>query len=53
VDGLDVAKYVWITLRMAHEGSKPVRKGKIEMLGGNSIGLSCLMMNHLKTCLID
>jgi hypothetical protein len=34
VDGLDVAKYVWTTLRIAHEGSKPVRKAKIEMLEG-------------------
>jgi hypothetical protein len=34
VDGLDVTKYVWTTLRMAHEGSKPVRKTKIEMLEG-------------------
>jgi hypothetical protein len=34
VDGLDVAKDVWTTLRMAHEGSKPVRKVKVEMLEG-------------------
>jgi hypothetical protein len=34
VDGLDVAKEVWMTLRMAHEGSKPVRKAKVEMLEG-------------------
>jgi hypothetical protein len=34
VDGLDVAKDVWDTLRMAHEGSKPVRMAKIEMLEG-------------------
>jgi hypothetical protein len=34
VDGLDVAKDVWTTPRMAHEGSKPVRKAKIEMLEG-------------------
>jgi hypothetical protein len=34
VDGLDVAKDVWTTLRMAHEGSKPVRKAKVEMLEG-------------------
>jgi hypothetical protein len=32
VDGLDEAKKVWITLWMAHEGSKPVRKTKIDML---------------------
>jgi hypothetical protein len=32
VYGLDEAKEVWTTLRMAHEGSKPVRKTKIEML---------------------
>jgi hypothetical protein len=31
---LDVAKDVWTTLRMTHEGSKPVRKVKIEMLEG-------------------
>jgi hypothetical protein len=34
VDGLDVAKDVWTTLQMAHEGSKPVRMSKIEMLEG-------------------
>jgi hypothetical protein len=34
VDGLDVAKDIWATLRMAHEGSKPMRKAKVEMLEG-------------------
>jgi hypothetical protein len=34
VDGLDVAKDVWNTLRMAHEGSRLVRKAKVEMLEG-------------------
>jgi hypothetical protein len=34
IDGLNVAKDVWTTLQMAHEGSKPVRKTKIEMLEG-------------------
>jgi hypothetical protein len=34
IDALDVANDVWITLRMAHEGSKPVRKAKVEMLEG-------------------
>jgi phosphoribosylaminoimidazole-succinocarboxamide synthase len=29
-----VAKDVWTTLRMAHEGSKLVRKAKVEMLEG-------------------
>jgi hypothetical protein len=32
VDGLDVAKDVWTTLRIAHEGFKPVKKAKIEIL---------------------
>jgi hypothetical protein len=32
VDGLDLSKDVWFTLRMAHKGSKPVRMAKIEML---------------------
>jgi hypothetical protein len=32
VDDLDVAKDVWTTLWMTHEGSKPVGKTKIEML---------------------
>jgi hypothetical protein len=34
VDDLDVTKDMWTTLQMAHEGSKPVRKAKIEMLEG-------------------
>jgi hypothetical protein len=34
VDDLDVAKDVRTTLWMAHEGSKPMRKAKIEMLEG-------------------
>jgi hypothetical protein len=34
VDGLDVDKDIWTTLRMAHEGSKPVRKAKVEILEG-------------------
>jgi hypothetical protein len=34
VDGLDVVKDIWTTLRMAHEGSKHVRMAKIEMLEG-------------------
>jgi hypothetical protein len=34
VDGLEEAKDVWTTLRMAHEGSKPVRMVKIDMLEG-------------------
>jgi hypothetical protein len=29
---LDVAKDVWTTLRIVHEGSKPVRKANVEML---------------------
>jgi hypothetical protein len=32
VDGLEEAKHVWTTLQMAHEGSNPLRKVKIEML---------------------
>jgi hypothetical protein len=32
VNDLDVDKDVWTTLRMTHEGSKPVRKAKVEML---------------------
>jgi hypothetical protein len=32
VDGLDLDKDIWITLWMAHEGSKPMRMAKIEML---------------------
>jgi hypothetical protein len=31
---LDEAKEVWTTLRMAHEGSKPVRKAMLDMLEG-------------------
>jgi hypothetical protein len=34
VDDLNVVKDVWNTLGMAHEGSRPVRKVKVEMLEG-------------------
>jgi hypothetical protein len=34
VDGLDVANDVLKNHRMAHEGSKPMRKAKVEMLEG-------------------
>jgi hypothetical protein len=34
VDDLDLTKDVWITLRMAPEGLKPMRMAKIEMLEG-------------------
>jgi hypothetical protein len=34
VDGLDVVKDIWISLWMAHEGSNPVRKAKIDTLDG-------------------
>jgi hypothetical protein len=34
MDGLDMSKDVWTTLQMTHEGSKLVRKAKIEMLDG-------------------
>jgi hypothetical protein len=49
VDGLDKAKEVWTTLRMAHEGSKPVRKAKIDMLEGQLNRFIILdMFNRLK-----
>jgi hypothetical protein len=41
VDDLDVAKDVWTSLQMAHEGSKPVRKAKVEILEGQ---LNCFIM---------
>jgi hypothetical protein len=31
---LDVVKDVWNTLWMAHKGSRPIRKAKVEMLEG-------------------
>ena len=34
VDGLRKAKDIWETLRVAHEGTKVVRKAKVEMLEG-------------------
>jgi hypothetical protein len=34
VDSLDVAKDVWNTLQMAHEGSRAARKAKVKMLEG-------------------
>jgi hypothetical protein len=41
IDGLDAAKDVWNTLQMAHEGSRPVRKAKVEMLEGQ---LNCFIV---------
>jgi hypothetical protein len=41
VDGLDVVKDMWNALQMAHEGSRPVRKAKVEMLEGQ---LNCFIM---------
>jgi hypothetical protein len=38
---LDVANDIWSTLQMAHEGSKLVRKAKVEMLEGQ---LNCFIM---------
>jgi hypothetical protein len=34
VDGLDVAKDVWNTLWMTHEGSRLMRKANVEMFEG-------------------
>jgi hypothetical protein len=34
VDGLEKANEIWETLRVFHEGTKLIRKGKIEMLEG-------------------
>jgi hypothetical protein len=55
IDGLDVAKDVWTTLQMAHEGSKPMIKAKIEMLEGQLNRFIMFddeipedMFNHLK-----
>jgi hypothetical protein len=46
VDGLDVAKDLWNTLWMAHEGSRPVTKAKVEMLEGQ---LNHFIMYDAKT----
>jgi hypothetical protein len=43
VDGLDVTKDAWTTLRMAHEGSKP----RMKCLKANSTILLCTMMKCL------
>jgi hypothetical protein len=34
VDGLEKASEIWETLRLVHEGSRPIRKDKVEMLEG-------------------
>jgi hypothetical protein len=34
VDGLQSAKEIWNTLKVAHEGTKTIRKAKIEMIEG-------------------
>jgi hypothetical protein len=43
---LDVAKDIWTTLQMAHEGSKPMRKTKVEML---ECQLNCFIMYDNET----
>jgi hypothetical protein len=55
VDGLDEAKEVWTTLWMAHDGSKSMRKAKIDMLEGQLNRFVMFddenpqdMFNHLK-----
>jgi hypothetical protein len=55
VDDLDVAKDVWSTLQMAHEGSNLVRMAKIKMLEGQLNRFMMFddetpqdMFNHLK-----
>jgi hypothetical protein len=40
VDGLDVAKDVWNTLRMVHEGPRLVRKAMVELLEASQQGKS-------------
>jgi hypothetical protein len=34
VDGIEKASEIWETLRLFHEGSRPVHKAKVEMLEG-------------------
>jgi hypothetical protein len=34
VDGLQSAKEIWDTLKVAHEGTKTIRKARIEMIEG-------------------
>jgi hypothetical protein len=55
VDGLDVGKDVWSSLRIFHEGPRPMRKAKIEMLEGKLNRFVMFddeidqdMFNHLK-----
>jgi hypothetical protein len=55
VDGLEKASEIWETLRLFHEGSRPVRKAKIEMLEGQLDRFVMLdnktpqeMYNHMK-----
>jgi hypothetical protein len=55
VDGLEEVKDVWTTLRMTHEGSKPMRKAKIDMFEGQLNRFVMFddetpqdMFNHLK-----
>jgi hypothetical protein len=55
VDGLKKASKIWGTLRMFHEGSRPVHKAKVEMLQGQLDRFVMLddetpqeMYNHMK-----
>jgi hypothetical protein len=55
VDGLEKASEIWETPRVFHEGSRPVRKAKIEMLEGQldqfvmlDVEIPQEMYNHMK-----
>jgi hypothetical protein len=50
VDGLEKASEIWETLWMFHEGSRPVRKAKVEMLEGQLDRFVMVMMRPLKRC---
>jgi hypothetical protein len=50
VNGLEKAKDIWDTLQREHEGIRPMKKAKRQLIEGNLIDLSCLVMTTLKRC---
>jgi hypothetical protein len=53
VIGVDVAKQIWDTLHLAHEGVDKVRKARIDLLMAKLNQFVIIVENSHKRCLID
>jgi hypothetical protein len=53
VIGVDVAKQIWDTLHLAHEGVDKVRKARIDLLMAKLNQFVIMVEKSHKRCLID